>query len=75
MRTVLPIFSTRYIISYTCSFKVLRSTLCTERSSTAAFINDNITVYGEVSGIDICPSAQVQDAELPRIDAKYIELE
>ncbi len=26
----------------------------------------------EVSGIDICPSPQVQDAELPRIDANTL---
>lgn len=41
---------------------------------TAAFINDNITVYGEVFGTDICPSPQVQDSDLPRIDARFIDL-
>lgn len=42
--------------------------------STAAFINDEIIVYGEIYGYDICPSPQIEDKELPRVDAKYIEI-
>lgn len=42
--------------------------------STSAFINDTITIYGEVYGYDVCPSPQIDEATLPRVDAKYIEI-
>lgn len=45
------------------------------KGSTPAFINDNVTVYGTVFGMDVCPSPQVEDQQLPRIDAKCIEMD
>lgn len=42
--------------------------------STAAFINDTVTIYGEVYGYDVCPSPQIEETSLPRVDARYIEI-
>ena len=38
-----------------------------------SFINDTVTIYGEVYGNDVYQSVQVQKKTLPRVDAKYIE--
>jgi hypothetical protein len=42
--------------------------------STAAFINDKVTVYGEIYGYDVCSSPQIEEKVLPRVDAKFIEI-
>jgi hypothetical protein len=38
-----------------------------------SFINDTVTVYGEVYGNDDYESPQIKKKSLPRVDAKYIE--
>lgn len=37
------------------------------------FINDTVTIYGEVYGNDVYKSTQIQEKTLPRVDAMYIE--
>lgn len=37
------------------------------------FINDTVTIYGEVYGNDVYASPQIKEKTLPRVDAKYIE--
>ncbi len=37
------------------------------------FINDMVTVYGEIYGNDVYKSPQIEEKTLPRVDAMYIE--
>lgn len=37
------------------------------------FINDTVTIYGEIYGNDVYKSPQIEAKTLPRVDAMYIE--
>ncbi len=45
------------------------------KGTTDSFIYDTITVYGDVYGEYTYKSATIKEKELPRIDAKYIDIQ
>jgi hypothetical protein len=49
-------------------------TLVSYQGKTSAFINDTVTVYGQVYGNFDYQSAQIAKKTLPRVDAAYIDI-
>ena len=70
--------TTRLIISVTDPTNRLGSgklpVLVSYQGKTSAFINDTVTVYGQVYGNFDYQSAQIAKKTLPRVDAAYIDI-